>query len=178
MGDWEDVIRVVAAVAGAYWAILWLSAIVWTYRDVKDRSSDSTSQVVAVFLVLVFNIPGLFLYLILRPPLTMAEAYERNLETEAILHEVGEVRACPSCKGPGGARVLLLPSLRGGVARTLPRLWQAAEPELAGLSLLREEAGSPHRAEPVPRAGEQPRDDPNVLRHSTSLTAPRFLAPR
>jgi len=99
MDDWGNVIRVVAAVAGAYWAILWLSAIVWTYRDVKDRSTDSTSQVVAVFLVLVFNIPGLFLYLILRPPLTMADAYERNLETEAILHEVGEVRACPSCKG-------------------------------------------------------------------------------
>ena len=99
MGDWEGIVRVVAAVAGAYWAILWLSAIVWTYRDVKDRNSDLTSQVVAVFLVLVFNIPGLFLYLILRPPLTMADAYERNLETEAILHEVGEVRACPSCKG-------------------------------------------------------------------------------
>ena len=99
MGDWEGIVRVVAAVAGAYWAILWLSAIVWTYRDVKDRNSDLTSQVVAVFLVIVFNIPGLFLYLILRPPLTMAEAYERNLETEAILHEVGEVRACPSCKG-------------------------------------------------------------------------------
>jgi len=99
MDDWGNLIRIVAAVAGAYWAILWLSAIVWTYRDVKDRNSDLTSQVVAVFLVIVFNIPGLFLYLILRPPLTMAEAYERNLETEAILHEVGEVRACPSCKG-------------------------------------------------------------------------------
>ncbi len=99
MDDWGNVIRVVAAVAGAYWAILWLSAIVWTYRDVRDRSTDSTSQVVAVFLVLVFNIPGLFLYLILRPPLTLAEAYERHLETEAILHEVGEMRACPSCKG-------------------------------------------------------------------------------
>ena len=99
MDDWGSLIRIVAAVAGAYWAILWLSAIVWTYRDVKDRSTDSTSQVVAVFLVLVFNIPGLFLYLILRPPLTMAEAYERHLETEAILHEVGETRACPSCKG-------------------------------------------------------------------------------
>src|SRR4030042_739466 len=63
MDDWGNLIRVVAAVAGAYWAILWLSAIVWTYRDAKDRNSDSTSQVVAVFLVLVFNIPGLFLSL-------------------------------------------------------------------------------------------------------------------
>ena len=90
----------------------------------------------------------------------------------------GRGEGLPFLQRAGGARVLLLPSLRGGVARTLPRVWQAVEPDLAGLSLLREEAGSPHRAEPFPHAGEQPGDDPNVLRHSTSLTAPRFLAPR
>lgn len=95
--SWEDVIYLVAALAGAYWAILWLSAIVWTFRDVKDRSSDLVSQGVAVLLVLVFNIPGLILYLILRPHQTLTEAYEHNIETEAILHEMGELRLCPTC---------------------------------------------------------------------------------
>lgn len=95
--SWEDVIRLVAALAGAYWAILWLSAIVWTFRDVRDRSIDFVSQAVAVLLVLVFNIPGLILYLILRPHHTLAEAYEHNIETEAILHEMGEMRICPTC---------------------------------------------------------------------------------
>jgi len=132
MGDWANLIRVAAAVAGAYWAILSLSAIVWTYRDVRDRSRDATSQVVAVFLVVVFNIPGLFLYMILRPPLTMAEAYERNLETEAILHEVGEMRACPSCKGRVEPEFLFCPhcaaSLRepcNACGKPLSMSWQA-----------------------------------------------------
>jgi RNA polymerase subunit RPABC4/transcription elongation factor Spt4 len=132
MDDWGSLIRIVAAVAGAYWAILWLSAIVWTYRDAKDRSTDTTSQVVAVFLVVVFNIPGLFLYLILRPPLTMADAYERNLETEAILHEVGEMRACPSCKGRVEPEFLFCPhcaaSLREpchACGKPLSLTWQA-----------------------------------------------------
>ncbi len=97
MDNWEDLIRIIAAVAGSYWAILWLSAVVWTYRDIRERSTDTVSQMVAVVLVLIFNIPGLILYLILRPHETLTEAYERSLEAEAILHEMGELRACPSC---------------------------------------------------------------------------------
>jgi len=96
---WEDAIRLLVALAVAYLAFLWLAAIVWTYRDAKDRSTDPVSQAVAVILVVLFSIPGLFLYLVLRPTHTLTEAYERNLESEAILHEIGETRACPSCKG-------------------------------------------------------------------------------
>lgn len=96
--DWEEVIRLAVALAASYWAILWLSAVIWTYRDVKDRGSDALSQIVAVLLVLVFNLPGLILYLILRPHETLAEAYVRNLETEAMLHEVNDQELCYACQ--------------------------------------------------------------------------------
>jgi hypothetical protein len=112
MDDWEDPIRLVAAVLGSYWAILWLSAVVWTYRDVRERSTDIVSQGVAVVLVLVFNIPGLILYLILRPHETLVEAYERNLEAEAILHEMGDLLACPSCHKRVEADFLFCPHCR------------------------------------------------------------------
>ena len=96
--SWEQVIMLIVALAASYWAILWLSAVIWTYRDMKDRGSDSTSQAVAVLLVLVFNLPGLILYLILRPHETLAEAYVRNLETEAMLHEMNEQEVCYACQ--------------------------------------------------------------------------------
>jgi hypothetical protein len=95
---WGQVIMLIVALAASYWAILWLSAVIWTYRDMKDRGSDSTSQAVAVLLVLVFNLPGLILYLILRPHETLAEAYVRNLETEAMLHEMNEQEVCYACQ--------------------------------------------------------------------------------
>jgi RNA polymerase subunit RPABC4/transcription elongation factor Spt4 len=95
---WEEVIMLVVAVAASYWAILWLSAVIWTYRDMRDRGSDVLSQIVAVLLVLVFNLPGLILYLILRPHETLAEAYVRNLETEAMLHEMNEQEVCYACQ--------------------------------------------------------------------------------
>ncbi len=96
--SWEQVIMLIVALAASYWAILWLGAAIWTYRDMKDRGSDSASQAVAVLLVLVFNLPGLILYLILRPHETLAEAYVRNLETEAMLHEMNEQEVCYACQ--------------------------------------------------------------------------------
>jgi hypothetical protein len=98
LDDWKVGVSLAVAIAGSYVAILWLSAIVWTYRDVRDRSNDVLSQVIAVLLVIVFNIPGLIIYLILRPHQTLTEAYERNLEMEAMLHEVGEQGFCPTCR--------------------------------------------------------------------------------
>ena len=108
----DSAIRLAVALAASYWAILWLGAVIWTYRDVRDRGSDSVSQAVAVLLVIVFNLPGLVLYLILRPRETLAEAYERNLETEAMLHEMGERRGCPSCQRQVEADFLFCPHCR------------------------------------------------------------------
>ena len=91
-----------ALVAGVWAILLWLSIIVWVYRDVRDRTRDVGLQVLAVFIALVFfplfNIPGLALYLMLRPRDTLEEAYARSLEEEALLREIGDEGLCPSCR--------------------------------------------------------------------------------
>jgi hypothetical protein len=78
--------------------VLWVAAVVWTYRDIASRTRDPFSQTVALVLVLVFSLPGLLLYLILRPKNTMADQYDRQLEAEALLHEIQEQATCPSCR--------------------------------------------------------------------------------
>jgi RNA polymerase subunit RPABC4/transcription elongation factor Spt4 len=87
----------------AVWALLlWLSIIVWVYRDIRERTRDVGLQVLAVFVVTVFfpgfNIPGVALYLMLRPRETLEEAYARSLEEEALLREIGDEGMCPSCR--------------------------------------------------------------------------------
>lgn len=93
------------ALLGGLWLLfLWLGIVAWTYRDVRSRSRDLTAQVLAVFLVLMFfpgmNVPGLLLYLLLRPRETLEEAYARSLEQEALLAEVGEGALCGQCQQP------------------------------------------------------------------------------
>jgi RNA polymerase subunit RPABC4/transcription elongation factor Spt4 len=89
-------------IAGVWALLLWLSIIVWVYRDIRERTRDLGLQVLAVFVVMMFfpgfNIPGLALYLMLRPRETLEEAYARSLEEEALLREIGDEGMCPSCR--------------------------------------------------------------------------------
>lgn len=90
------VLAVVAAVATA----LWISMIIWTHRDMRARSRDAFAQILAALVVGVLNVPGLLVYLILRPRETLAEQYERALEEEALLQEIEDKKICSGCNHP------------------------------------------------------------------------------
>src|SRR5260370_18289076 len=98
----QDIGILAALIAGVWGLLLWLSIIVWVYRDIRERTRDLGLQVLAVFVVLmffpVFNIPGLALYLMLRPRETLEEAYARSLEEEALLRDIGDEGICASCR--------------------------------------------------------------------------------
>jgi hypothetical protein len=97
-GVWQDTVRIGVIILVAYLLIIWVAALLWTYRDISARTRDPFTHTIAVLLVLVFNLPGLLLYLILRPRETLADAYDRQLEAEALLHEIQEQSTCPTCR--------------------------------------------------------------------------------
>jgi len=82
---------------GAFIAALWLSLVIWTARDIRSRTPDRRAQVLAVLVVALLNLPGLLIYLLLRPPLTLDEAYQATLEEEALLQGLAERARCPGC---------------------------------------------------------------------------------
>jgi RNA polymerase subunit RPABC4/transcription elongation factor Spt4 len=90
-------ILLITAFFGAFLSALWLSLIIWTYRDMRARSRDVYAQILAAAVVTVLFLPGLIVYLILRPPQTLNEIYEESLEEEALLQEIEERRTCPGC---------------------------------------------------------------------------------
>jgi len=99
----EEQLVILAGVVAGIWALLlWLSVVIWVYRDIRDRTRDSSLQTLAVFVVLMFfpgfNLPGLSLYLLMRPRDTLEESYARSLEEEALLRELGDEGSCPSCR--------------------------------------------------------------------------------
>jgi RNA polymerase subunit RPABC4/transcription elongation factor Spt4 len=85
------------ALVGAFLAALWLSLVLWTAKDIRSRSDDRLAQILAVLSVALLTIPGLFLYLLLRPLQTMEEAYQSSLEEEALLASLAGRLACPGC---------------------------------------------------------------------------------
>lgn len=93
----EDILLALAIYAGVVLIAFWLAMIIWVYRDMKSRSRDSLVRLLVALLVAVLNVPGLLIYLFLRPRETLAEAYERSLEEEALLQEIEEKPVCPTC---------------------------------------------------------------------------------
>jgi hypothetical protein len=100
-GSIESTAKLAGLVVASYVLVLWLSALVWVYRDVRSRTNDQTSQVIAVLLVALFSVPGLIVYLVIRPQAPLADSYERSLESEAILHELQlAATSCHNCRRP------------------------------------------------------------------------------
>ncbi len=93
----EDLILGLAIYAGIVGIAFWLAMILWTYRDMKARSRDTLMRLFVGLFVALLNLPGLLIYLFLRPRETLAEAYERSLEEEALLQEIEEKPVCPTC---------------------------------------------------------------------------------
>lgn len=109
-GSWEATLRISLTILALYLAVIWVALIFWTYRDIRQRSRDPIVQLAAVLLVLVFFLPGHWVYLILRPRQTLVEAYERSLEEEALLQELEDTKACPTCKRRIQDEYLVCPS--------------------------------------------------------------------
>ena len=47
-----------AAWGGAFIAALWLSLVIWTYRDIRRRARDPLARILAVLVVAVLFLPG------------------------------------------------------------------------------------------------------------------------
>ena len=86
-----------AAWGGAFIAALWLSLVIWSYRDIRQRARDPLARILAVLVVAVLFLPGIVIYLILRPPRTLEEEYQHSLEEEALLQSIEESSLCPGC---------------------------------------------------------------------------------
>ena len=93
----SNAVVVIAAFLGAFLAALWLSLVIWTFRDIRARSRDIFAQILATLVVAILNLPGLLIYVMVRPRETLAEAYDRSLEEEALLQSIEERESCPGC---------------------------------------------------------------------------------
>ncbi len=94
----SNLILVLTAFGGAFLAALWIALIIWTYRDIRSRSRDPLVQILSALLVAVLNLPGVLVYLILRPARTLEEEYQHTLEEESLLQALEDLPLCPGCE--------------------------------------------------------------------------------
>jgi len=88
---------ILSAWGAAFIAALWLGLIFWTYRDIRARARDPLARILAVLVVALLFLPGIVVYLILRPPRTLEQEYQQTLEEEALLQSIEDSPLCPGC---------------------------------------------------------------------------------
>lgn len=74
----------------AFLLALWASLVFWTYRDAQSRLREPLRRWLAVLVTVVLFIPGVLIYLLLRPTRTLEEEYLVTLEEEALLRAIEE----------------------------------------------------------------------------------------
>jgi RNA polymerase subunit RPABC4/transcription elongation factor Spt4 len=96
-GAWATVGQFIAAGFLAYTLVLWLAGVMWAAGDIRQRTRDPFIQWTAVAIAALFFIPGLLLYLAMRPRETLLDGQERRLELEALAKHVTERPSCGNC---------------------------------------------------------------------------------
>jgi RNA polymerase subunit RPABC4/transcription elongation factor Spt4 len=112
--------QVLIAMAGAYAITLWFALVVWTFRDIESRSRSVVAQIFSTLVVVLFFVPGLLIYLILRPRQTLDEAFGRSLEEEYLLQDLEDLSLCPNCHRPVRDEFVVCPSCYTELRRACP----------------------------------------------------------
>ena len=96
--EFISTLQTVLFVLAVYLAVFTLCLGIWTFQDSRRRSRNWLVHLLAVALVLAFGLPGVVLYLLIRPKETLAQQYDRSLEEAAFLVDLDKQLACPRCK--------------------------------------------------------------------------------
>lgn len=157
---WGDIIAFVGLLAVAYVAAVWLSLVIWTYRDVQHRSADSGERVAAVALVALFFAPGWLVYLLMRPAGTLDDVRIERLQEQLFARELATVPSCTRCRRRVEDDFLMCPYCReelrtpcGSCGRAIASTWDACA--YCGELTMRRP-----RVAPSPRPAGEPRSAP------------------
>ena len=142
-------LTILSTICGGFTVALLGGIAIWTFRDIRARSRDILAQMLATLLVIVLPIIGFVVYLMLRPRETLADAYERSLEQEALLQAIEEPEVCPGCGQRVRSDYLHCPDCHTRLKRACPACARPLHPQWSlcpycGTSV------APQVVEPVP----------------------------
>ncbi len=160
-----NIFQVIATFLVAFLVVLWMTLCFWTFRDIQARTRDIIAQVFATLLVFFFNIPGVLLYILVRPKETLAQSYERSLQEEYMLQDLEEREICPTCRVKTQPDFMYCFNCRTRLRRECTNCSQLIKLKWASCPF----CGTPHKTRPRETA---------VERERVGLGSPRQTAQR
>ena len=91
-GDWQTTLRLVGAVVAGYFLLLWATYILWVARDIRLRTHDPVSQIIAILIAIILPFVTFPIYITLRPRETLQDSYLKLLEREVLFSQLEEIQ--------------------------------------------------------------------------------------
>lgn len=183
----SDVVQLGLRAILFYIALLWLATAFWAYRDMQQRTTNPVAPYLSATLIILFTpvffLFAYFLYKIVRPKETVAEANERALAEEAMLVEIESQPHCANCSRPVHEEWIICPTCRNRLRRVCPNCSRLVEldwslcawcgkdferPELLGPAYMPQ----PQKARKVPAGVPQPPYQQPAFPEPTGMPAP------
>ena len=83
-----------------YFFIVWISLIIWVYKDITNRTESILLQLFSILLVTIFTPFWFFIYLLVRPTRSIFESFYEEVEGNLdILSQTikNSIIDCPKC---------------------------------------------------------------------------------
>ena len=91
-GDWQTTLRLVGAVVAGYFLLLWATYILWVARDIRLRTHDPVSQIIAILIAIILPFVTFPIYITLRQRETLQDSYLKLLEREVLFSQLEEIQ--------------------------------------------------------------------------------------
>jgi hypothetical protein len=95
---------------GLIFVLFWLLVVYWVAVDSAERSRNILFRIISSLMVLLFNVPGLIMYFLIRPRATEDEMYWANLERKYLKFETMDIGECPKCNNLYTPNYLMCPT--------------------------------------------------------------------
>ncbi len=110
-------------------AVLWIACAYWVFKDARRRIDDKIVLAVATLTGIVFGPLGLIVYAIVRPPETLADRQEHELEVAMMEARIGGEERCSFCKTPVREDYLVCPTCGRRLRTSCPSCRKPIDPQ-------------------------------------------------
>jgi hypothetical protein len=149
LGIRSSTVSLVADLLILFLIVFWLALVYWTYADARRRIEDPILVGCATVAAL-FPYVGTLIYVIVRPPETLEDAHERDLEMQAAEARLAEsgILYCAHCDNEVEKDFLRCPSCLRKLKDPCPECRRPLRPEWKVCPYCEAEVGAPA---PMPR---------------------------
>jgi len=105
--------------------LLYLISIIWVFVDAHRRETPAILWAV----IAVVPVAGIVAYCLLRPPLTVADQDEQDMQLDLLQRQLDEYGECPKCGYPTRPDFVMCPKCHRQLRNVCTRCGRTLEPE-------------------------------------------------